>query len=90
MRFCGCFAASLDLQLLCTTVSFCSIGYLKDFSDAPGSAVLFATDVAARGLNLPYVSRIFFLFSRLFSRDCMPTFSCALLLGKYERTGLSR
>ncbi|PHJ22852.1 dead deah box helicase domain-containing protein [Cystoisospora suis] len=34
------------------------IGYLKDFSDAPGSAVLFATDVAARGLNLPYVNWI--------------------------------
>ncbi|PFH31470.1 DEAD/DEAH box helicase domain-containing protein [Besnoitia besnoiti] len=34
------------------------IGYLKEFSDADGAAVLFATDVAARGLNLPHVNWI--------------------------------
>ncbi|CBZ56233.1 putative ATP-dependent RNA helicase, partial [Neospora caninum Liverpool] len=34
------------------------LGYLKEFSEAPGAAVLFATDVAARGLNLPYVTWI--------------------------------
>ncbi|KYK62955.1 DEAD/DEAH box helicase domain-containing protein, partial [Toxoplasma gondii TgCatPRC2] len=34
------------------------LGYLKEFSETPGAAVLFATDIAARGLNLPYVTWI--------------------------------